>query len=48
MYFNRKCKVTFICHGSTIYSEENRISDNENYPPLSDYGQEEIEKICFE
>ena len=27
MYFNRKCKITFICHGATIYSEEGRFSD---------------------
>ena len=46
MYFNRKCKVTFICHGATIYSEENRLSDVENYPQLSDLGQEEISRIC--
>lgn len=46
MYFNRKCKVTFICHGATIYSEEHRFSDVENYPQLSDLGQEEMEKIC--
>jgi len=44
--FNRKCKITFISHGATIHSEENRISDNENYPPLNDAGEEEIEKIC--
>ena len=46
MYFNRKCKITFICNGATIYSEDARFTDSENYPPLSDYGQEEIEKIC--
>lgn len=44
--FNRKCKITFISHGSTIHSEENRLSDKENYPPISESGQEEIEKIC--
>ena len=43
---NRKCKITFICHGATVNSEENRFSDKENYPPLNDAGQEEIEKIC--
>lgn len=46
MYFDRKCKITFICHGATIYSEENRFSDKENYPPLNENGVEEIEKIC--
>ena len=44
--FNRKCKITFISHGATVFSEENRLSDNENYPPLNDAGQEEIENIC--
>ena len=44
--FKRKCKITFISHGATVNSEENRLSDNENYPPLNDAGQEEIEKIC--
>jgi broad specificity phosphatase PhoE len=44
--FNRKCKITFISHGATIYSEENRVSDKENYPPLNDAGEEEIKKIC--
>lgn len=45
MYFNRKCKITFICHGATIYSEEGRFSDNPNYPPLSDLGVEETENL---
>lgn len=44
--FNRKCKITFIAHGATIYSEENKIPDKDNYPPLTDAGEEEIEKIC--
>lgn len=46
MYFNRKCKITFICNGATIFSEEDRFTDSETYPPLSETGQEEIEKIC--
>lgn len=45
MYFNRKCKITFICHGATIYSEEGRISEAENYPPLSEFGVEEMEAL---
>lgn len=44
--FNRKCKITFIAHGSTIHSEENKTSNKENYPPINDAGEEEIEKIC--
>lgn len=46
MYFDRKCKITFICHGATIYSDEFRLSDNEVYPPLNEAGQEEIDKVC--
>ncbi len=46
MYFDRKCKITFISHGATIFSEENRFSDKDNYPPLNENGVEEVEKIC--
>lgn len=46
MYFDRKCKITFICNGATIYSEDDRFTDSETYPPLNDAGQEEIERIC--
>ena len=42
----RKCKITFIAHGATIHSEEARFYDTENYPPLSESGTQEIEKIC--
>lgn len=45
MYFSRKCKITFVSHGATIYSEEGRFSDNPNYPPLSDLGIEETENL---
>lgn len=45
MYFNRKCKITFICHGATIYSEEGRFSDAQNYPPLSDAGIDEMKNL---
>ncbi|MDY6310580.1 MAG: histidine phosphatase family protein [Cyanobacteriota bacterium] len=45
MYFKRRCKITFLCHGATIYSEEGRFSDALNYPPLSDLGVEETENI---
>ena len=46
MYFDRKCKITFICHGSTIFSEEGRFSDMEKHPPINENGVEEIAKIC--
>lgn len=41
----RKCKITFIRHGSTIYTEENRLFDDENYPPINEIGRLEMEKI---
>ena len=44
--FKRKCKITFIRHGSTIYSDENRFSDNLNYPPLNEIGKIEAERIA--
>ena len=44
--FKRKCKITFIRHGSTIYSDENRMSDNINYPPLNELGKIEAAKIA--
>lgn len=46
MYFDRKCKITFLCHGATIYSEEGRFSDAENYPPLSELGVEEMKSLA--
>ncbi|MCM1338171.1 MAG: histidine phosphatase family protein [Muribaculaceae bacterium] len=46
MYFHRKCKITFVCHGATIYSEEGRFSDAQNYPPLSESGIEEMESLA--
>ena len=44
--FKRKCKITFIRHGSTIYTEENRLCDKLNYPPLNEIGKIEAEKIA--
>ena len=43
---NRKCKITFISHGETINTQEGRISDSEKHPPLTEYGQEEVIKVC--
>ncbi len=44
--FKRKCKITFIRHGSTLYTEENRLFDEENYPPLNENGREEMVRIA--
>ena len=46
MYFDRRCKITFISHGARIFSEEGRFSDKENHPQINENGLEEIEKIC--
>ncbi len=43
--FQRKCKITFIAHGSTIYSEDNRFVDKQDYPPINENGEIEIKKI---
>lgn len=43
--FKRKCKITFISHGSTIYSEDNRLTDKLDYPPLNENGYNELRKI---
>jgi len=46
MYFDRRCKITYISHGATIFSEEGRFSDMENHPQLNENGAEEMTKIC--
>ena len=46
MLFKRKCQITFIAHGATIYTEENRICDKESHPPLNEVGQNEADKIA--
>lgn len=47
MLFKRKCKITFIRHGATINTEENRFFDDENYPAINANGKEEMEKIAL-
>ena len=47
MLFKRKCKITFIRHGATINTEENRFFDDENYPAINVNGKEEMEKIAI-
>lgn len=44
--FKRICKITFIAHGATVYSQEGIINDSLKYPKLSDIGVEETEKVC--
>ena len=45
MLFKRKCKITFIRHGATINTEENRLFDDESYPALNINGKYQMEKI---
>ena len=44
--FKRKCKITFITHGATVYSLEGIINDTLKYPKINEIGEEEIEKVC--
>ena len=44
--FKRICKITFITHGATVYSQDGIINDTLKYPKLNDFGEEEIEKVC--
>lgn len=44
--FKKKCKIIFVRNGSTIYTEQNRLYDAEDYPPLNHKGKEDIEKIA--
>ena len=46
MLFKRKCKITFIRHGATINTEENRLFDDESYPALNVNGKYQMEKIA--
>ena len=44
--FKRICKITFIAHGATVYSQEGIINDKLKYPKLNECGEEEAEKVC--
>lgn len=44
--FKRICKITFITHGATVYTQDGIINDKLKYPKLNDLGEEEIEKVC--
>lgn len=43
--FKRKCKITFIRHGATINTEDNRLFDDETYPAINVNGKLEMENI---
>lgn len=42
----RKCKITFIRHGATIYTDGNILSDNTQFPTLNELGKEEMERMA--
>ena len=44
--FKRICKITFIAHGSTVFSENGIINDNLKSPKLNENGENEIEDVC--
>lgn len=39
------CKIILVRHGSTIYSEQERLYDGEEYPPLNQQGRMEMELL---
>lgn len=43
--FKRKCKVILVRHGSTIYSDQNRLYDSDEYPPINQKGKIQIENL---
>lgn len=45
--FDWKCKIIFIRHGATVYTNQNRLYDLDDYPPLNEQGKNEIEKIAI-
>ena len=43
--FNRKCKITYIAHGSTIFTDNHKLSSGSKYPPINKNGEEQMYKI---
>lgn len=43
--FNRKCKITYIAHGSTIFTENHKLSSGSKYPSINKNGEEQMYKI---
>ncbi|MDD3594480.1 MAG: histidine phosphatase family protein [Candidatus Gastranaerophilales bacterium] len=43
--FKRICKIIFVRHGATIYSQQKRLYDADDYPPLNQEGREEIKNL---
>jgi len=43
--FNRKCKITYIAHGSTIFTDNHKLSSGYQYPPINKNGEEQMYKL---
>ena len=43
--FEKQCKIIFIRHGSTIFNDQGRLCDFDNYPPINEKGKEEMIKV---
>lgn len=43
--FNRKCKITYIAHGATLFTENHKLSGGKQYPPINKNGEEQMYKI---
>ena len=40
--FKKKCKITYIAHGSTIFSENHKLNYGLEYPPINKNGEQQI------
>ena len=45
MMFKKKCKITYIAHGSTIFSENHKLNYGLEYPPINKNGEEQMYNI---
>ena len=45
MIFKKKCKITYIAHGATILSENQKLSNGLEYPPINKNGEEQMYNI---
>ena len=40
--FKKKCKITYIAHGSTIFSENHKLNYGLEYPPINKNGEQQM------
>ena len=43
--FKKKCKITYIAHGSTIFSENHKLNYGLEYPPINKNGEQQMLNI---